>query len=98
MLKNHRYFVYILKCNDQSYYVGVTNNLELRVEQHQIGTDVKSYTYKRRPIELVWYEEFKYIDQAIAFEKKLKGWSRAKKTALITNEYQKLPGLSKKKF
>ena len=98
MAKTHRYFVYILECVDQSFYIGVTNNVELRLHQHQTGIDTQSYTYTKRPVELVWYEEFNCIDQAIAFEKKLKGWSRAKKIALIKGEYQRLPGLSKKKF
>jgi putative endonuclease len=92
------YYVYILKCIDESYYTGFTSNLENRLTQHQQGKYVNSYTYKRRPIELVFYCEFTNVEIAIETEKKLKRWSRAKKEALIHNEYEKLPNLAKKIF
>ena len=63
------YYVYILKCNDESYYTGVTNNIERRFAEHQNGEDSKAYTYKRRPLTLVFCEEFSDINQAITFEK-----------------------------
>jgi len=88
MSKLHRYYVYILKCADGSYYTGVTNNIELRFAQHNEGTDTKSYTYSRRPVELVFANAFKYIDQAIAFEKQVKGWSRKKKEAIINDNWE----------
>ena len=87
-------FVYILKCSDNSYYTGVTNNVERRVIEHQEGIDNKSYTYNRRPIELVFYQSYTDASNAIMFEKKLKGWSRAKKEALINNNLHLLPELS----
>lgn len=89
------YYVYILKCADNSYYTGVTNNIEERFLQHQEGYDESSYTYKRRPVELVFQYEFNDIIQAIAFEKQIKGWSRKKKEAIINDEWDKLPELSK---
>jgi putative endonuclease len=92
------YYVYILKCIDESYYTGFTSNLENRLTQHQQGKYVNSYTCKRRPIELVFYCEFTNVEIAIETEKKLKRWSRAKKEALIHNEYEKLPNLAKKIF
>jgi putative endonuclease len=91
-------YVYILKCNDDSYYTGVTSNLEKRFEQHQSGFYKGCYTYLRRPISLVFYASFTDINLAIATEKQLKKWSRAKKEAVINDEYEALPNLAKKKF
>jgi len=94
MPKDFRFYVYILKCADGSYYTGVTNDIELRFKQHNAGIDPTSYTYSRRPVELVFMNEFKYIDQAIAFEKQVKGWSRKKKEAIINDNWEDLKGLS----
>ena len=94
MSKSHRYYVYILKCADGSYYTGVTNDIELRFKQHNSGVNQGSYTYSRRPVELVFLNEFKYIDQAIAFEKQVKGWSRKKKEAIIKKSWEELKVLS----
>jgi len=89
-----QYFVYILKCSDNSYYTGVTNDLERRFGEHQSGINADAYTHNRRPVILVFSTEFNDINQAIAFEKQLKGWSRKKKEALINNEWAKLPSLA----
>jgi putative endonuclease len=97
-MKNHQYYVYILLCGDGSYYTGVTNNLERRTKQHLEGYDEESYTHNRQPTELVYYELFKYIHQAIIREKQVKKWSRAKKEALISNNKDLLPLLARKKF
>ena len=97
-MKYHQYFVYILKCNDGTYYTGVTNNINRRLAEHQSGDDPKSYTFKRRPVELVFFAEFSNIDYAIEKEKQIKKWSKAKKEALIEGKYELLPNLSKKKF
>ncbi|SKC15074.1 GIY-YIG nuclease family protein [Dyadobacter psychrophilus] len=75
--------VYILKCSDESYYTGVTNCLERRLAEHTSGRKETSYTYSRRPVELVFSRKFKYVNDAIAFEKQVKGWSRKKKEAII---------------
>ncbi|MBP9885116.1 MAG: GIY-YIG nuclease family protein [Leptospiraceae bacterium] len=91
----HKYFVYILECNDKSFYIGVTNNIEERLGQHQEGLDNHCYTFSRRPVSLLYSEEFSYINDAIAREKQLKGWSRKKKLALISGDYDKLRDLSK---
>jgi putative endonuclease len=88
------YYVYILKCSDDSYYTGVTNNLERRLNEHQYGVNEGSYTYFRRPVELKFFEEFKYINQAIEIEKKIKKWSKGKKKALIENNWDKIKELS----
>ena len=89
-----QYFVYILKCSDQSYYTGVTNNLENRFSEHSNGLNKKAYTYNRRPLQLVYYNDFKDINQAITFEKQVKGWKRNKKEALITGDWVELVRLS----
>lgn len=87
--------MYILQCRDNSYYTGVTNNIERRLFDHQQGIDPKAYTFKRRPVQLVFYETFNDINQAIAFEKQVKGWRRAKKEAIIRGDWELLPELSK---
>ena len=93
-----QYFVYILLCADNSYYTGVTNNLERRLYEHQNGADQNAYTFKRRPVKMVFYEAFPDPNQAIAFEKQVKGWRRAKKEAIINGDWHLLPGLSKNKM
>jgi putative endonuclease len=89
------YYVYILKCSDYSYYIGVTNNIEKRVYEHQEGLIEGCYTHNKRPLALMHVEEFTDILEAIAREKQIKGWSRQKKKALISMDYQKLVELSK---
>lgn len=91
------YFVYMLRCSDNSYYVGVTNNIERRIKEHESGFHENCYTFKRRPITLVWFERFANIKQAIDFEKQIKGWSRKKKEALINDDWNKIIELSNEK-
>lgn len=91
-------YVYILKCADDSYYTGVTTNLEKRFEQHQQGFYSGNYTHTRRPLTLVFYVSFTDINIAIENEKQIKKWSRAKKEALIDEKFEALPNLAKKKF
>ena len=92
------YFVYILKCSDGTYYTGFTSNLEKRYLEHKAGKHKESYTFSRRPLTLEFYAEFTDPNMAIEKEKQIKKWSKAKKEALINNEFEKLPNLSKKKF
>ena len=89
-----RYYVYILQCSDDSYYTGVTNNLERRLGEHETGKSQKSYTATRLPLKLVYYEIFDRAMKAIKFEKQVKGWSRKKKEALIERNWSKLKELS----
>ena len=89
------YTVYILKCSDGSYYTGVTNDIDRRLFEHQNGLNKQAYTFNKRPVKVVFQEHFKDINQAIAFEKQIKGWRRAKKEALIKQEWDKLPELSR---
>ena len=88
------YYVYMLLCADGSFYVGVTNDLELRVGQHQFGFDPHCYTFTRRPVKLVHSSDFRNVDDAIAWEKQLKGWSRAKKGALVARDWKRIHRLA----
>ena len=92
------YCVYILKCADKTFYTGITSDLDKRLMEHQSGKYFGSYTFDRRPVELVYYAEFTDVTRAISMEKQLKKWSRAKKEALINGEFEKLPNLAKKNF
>ncbi|MFT7352174.1 MAG: putative endonuclease [Flavobacterium sp.] len=84
------YYVYILLCNDKSLYVGVTSNLERRLEEHNSGKYSNAYTFKRRPVELVYFQNFTEPTVAIFFEKQLKKWIKVKKQALIENNFEKI--------
>ena len=90
-------WMYILKCVDDSYYVGSTKNLELRLSQHQEGVGAK-YTSKRLPVELVYSEEYERVADAFKREKQVQNWGRAKREALINGRIDLLPALAKKKF
>ena len=90
MARVHNYFVYILECSDKSYYVGVTNDLEARLSQHNDGENVFAYTFSRRPLLLKYYQRF----DEIGFEKQVKGWSRKKKEALFKEDWNEIVRLS----
>lgn len=89
-----QYYVYILKCKDQSLYVGVTNNISRRFIEHSKGINESCFTFKRRPVELIFYQEFNNIEEAISYEKKIKKWSRKKKLALANGDFILLKSLS----
>jgi putative endonuclease len=83
-------FVYILRCRDGSYYTGSTRTSpELRVSEHNAGT-YGGYTARRRPVDLVYSQEFARVEDAIAAERQIKGWSRPKKEALIAGNVELL--------
>ena len=90
-------WMYILKCSDDSYYVGSTTYLPERLHQHQIGEGA-AYTRRRRPVELVFSAEFDNIGAAFAFEKQVQGWNRAKREALIRGDLDALPGLASRRW
>lgn len=90
----NQYIVYILKCADNSYYTGVTNDLERRLYEHESGYSKTAYTFNRRPVTLVFHEVFHDVNQSIDFEKQIKGWKRVKKEALIERDWSKLTVLS----
>jgi putative endonuclease len=90
-------FVYILRCADDSYYVGSArgDTLDKRIGEHQ-GGEIHGYTSIRRPVTLVFAEEFDRITDAVAAELRIKGWSRAKKEALIRGEWSLVQWLAKR--
>ncbi len=88
------YTVYMLKCVDDSFYIGITSDLPKRLWQHQFGFYTTCYTFKKRPIQLVYTAAFQYVLDAIDWEKRIKKWSRRKKKALIKNDSDKLNILS----
>ena len=91
-----RYWVYILRCSDGSYYTGSTAQLEERIKQHMIGGG-NTYTVGRRPVELVFAQEFQTFLEARSRERQIKGWSRKKKEALFLGDWDSLVKLSKSK-
>ena len=82
------YYLYILQCADGTYYTGITSNLERRLDAHQRGADPRAYTSHRRPVKLVWAQTFESKDAAFQREQQIKGWSHAKKAALIRGGVQ----------
>jgi putative endonuclease len=90
-------WLYILRCADGSYYIGTTRTtLEQRIAEHNSG-HFAGYTATRRPVTLVYSEWFDQITDAIAAERQIKGWSRAKKEALIRGDFEGLRRLAKRK-
>jgi predicted GIY-YIG superfamily endonuclease len=88
------FFLYMLRCRDGSYYVGHTDDLERRVTEHQQGA-IRGYTSERRPVVLAWSEEVPTREEALERELQLKGWSRAKKEALIRGDWADVKRLSR---
>ena len=91
------YVVYILRCADDSYYTGITNDIDKRIWQHETGYFTNCFTYKRRPVRLVWQKWIENSTEALNLEKQIKGWSRKKKAALIENDINQLKMLSNRK-
>ncbi|WP_373057672.1 GIY-YIG nuclease family protein [Zunongwangia sp. H14] len=88
------YYVYIVECSDKILYTGITNNISRRLAEHNSDQNKNSFTYKRRPVELIFYQEFNEVSQAISFEKKIKKWSAQKKKALANGDFDLLQILS----
>ena len=82
MIANRTYYVYIMASRSKTLYIGVTNDLERRVREHQTGA-TRGFTQKYNVHRLLYYEESSDVQAAIAREKQLKGWRRSKKLALI---------------
>jgi len=83
-------YVYIVKCNDGTYYTGITNNVDKRLVEHNKGINTESYTHSRRPVELVFCELFTNYNLAIEWETRIKKWSVKKKEAIINSDWKKL--------
>jgi putative endonuclease len=89
--------IYILRCSDGSYYTGITRRpVEERVSEHAMGL-CDGYTFTRRPVTLIHAESYERIDEAVAAERRIKGWSRAKKEAYIRGEFEALTALSRRR-
>ena len=88
------FFAYILRCNDGSYYTGHTEDLEIRMAQHQTGA-LGGYTAKRLPVVLLWSQDFPTRDEEFEAERQIKGWSRAKKEALIAGDWSRVTELAR---
>lgn len=84
----------MLKCADGHFYVGHTDDLESRVAAHQSGL-IDGYTKNRRPVGLVWNQEFPTREEALAAERQIKGWTRAKKRALIVGDWELISYLAR---
>jgi predicted GIY-YIG superfamily endonuclease len=89
------FHTYLLRCANQAYYCGHTDNLDQRMQQHHDG--LIGYTAKLKPFQLVWQGEFGSRAEAIECELKIKGWTRAKKEALIVGDWGKIKALAKPK-
>ncbi len=89
------FWAYMLRCSDGSYYVGHTEDIETRLSAHQSGS-VKGYTSTRLPVVLAWSVEFPSRHEALETELKIKGWSRAKKDALIRGDWDRIQILAKR--
>ncbi len=90
-------WMYILECCDNSYYIGSTKDLKRRLSQYQEGIG-SNYTSKRLPVKLVYCEEYDRVDEAFYCEKRVQGWTRRKREALINGTPELLPALAKKVF
>ena len=88
------FYVYILHCADGSYYVGHTDDLQTRIAAHKTG-QIRGYTRSRRPVRLVFQDEFPSREEALLAERQLKGWSRRKKKALVKGDWDDLRRLSR---
>ncbi len=90
------FWVYILRCADNSYYTGHTDNLEKRIGEHQTGA-CAGYTSTRLPVELAWSQECPTREEALAAELQLKGWGRKKKEAMMRGDWMEVSRLAKGK-
>ena len=90
-------WIYMVRCSDGLYYVGSHRGQDpgVRVNQHNAGLDPKAFTYRRRPVEMVWAQSFPDAVSAIRVERQLKGWSRAKKEALIRGDWEAIQKLAR---
>ena len=90
------FWVYMLQCADQSYYIGHTDELERRLLQHERG-ELDGYTLTRRPVRVVFTQEFASREEALAAERQIKGWSRKKKEALVRSDWAEMSRLAQRR-
>lgn len=91
------FWIYMLRCADGSYYTGHTDNLDRRIAQHESGAIIRCYTFNRRPVSLVFSQEFESREEALSFERQIKGWSRRKKEALVRGDWDDIARLARSK-
>jgi putative endonuclease len=96
MLANMSFWVYIVRCADNSYYTGHTDNLEKRLAAHKSG-EIEGYTATRLPIRVLFSEEFSTRQEALERERQIKGWTREKKAALVRGEWKEVSRLARSK-
>ena len=89
------FWVYILRCADNSYYTGHTDNLEERIAKHQAG-EIEGYTSTRLPVRLLFAEEFPTREEALVSEQQIKGWSRRKKEAMMRGDWAEVSQLARR--
>jgi predicted GIY-YIG superfamily endonuclease len=90
------FWVYMLECADHSYYTGHTDDLEKRIGEHHSG-EMGGYTASRRPVELVFADEFPTREEALTAELQIKGWSRKKKEALVRGDWGEVSRLARRR-
>ncbi len=96
-MSNEGASVYILLCADGSYYTGLTRkDVETRLSEHNAGINA-DYTSRRRPVKLLWSQHFEQLTDAIASERRIKGWTRAKKEAFMRGDYNALSELARRR-
>jgi len=88
------FWTYMLHCRDRTFYVGHTDDLDVRIAQHEQGT-IRGYTARKRPATLVWSAEFPTRYEALEAERQIKGWRREKKLALIRGDWDEISRLSR---
>ena len=92
------FWVYMLRCKDGSYYTGHTDALERRIAEHISGAFTGCYTFQRRPVALVFAQELATREEALAAERRIKGWSRAKKEAMMREDWNEVSRLGRSSF
>jgi predicted GIY-YIG superfamily endonuclease len=90
-----KFYLYILKCNDDSYYVGHTDDIEKRISEHVAGK-LHCYTKKRLPVKVVHVQDFVTRYEALVAERKIKKWTRKKKESYIAGNWKLLSELAKR--
>ena len=90
------FWVYVLRCSDDSYYTGHTDDLQRRISSHNSG-EIPGYTANRRPLELAYSQEFATREEALSAEMQIKGWGRAKKEAMMRGDWKELGRLAQRR-
>jgi putative endonuclease len=96
-MREYDFYVYIVRCNDDCYYTGVTNDWKRRISEHNQGIDPHSFTFRRRPVTCIYVCHFENVHEAISWEKHIKRWSRKKKEALVKGDEDMLRKYSKRR-